>query len=548
MLHKNFTLVFILGFFTFSVAGQSIDPNQLEASIDALIPPNVNDSTPGLVVGVVQGGELIFSKGYGMANLTYGIANDPKMVYNIGSVTKQFLGYAFAVLHSQGKLSIDDPVHQYLEDWPEFEQTVTLHHLLTHTSGYREAYTMSNLAGRFIGIDRLSREECLKVVRQQPQLEFIPGARYTYNSTAWVILAEVFERVTGESAETWIEKNIFQPLGMEATRIETYVGEVIPNAAESYSYQSDQGYANEKSNRAIFGAADIVASVEDLAKWVNNYRTAEVGGEAASAVFLEPFILNDGIDSEYALGIGVDTYRGLRRYRHTGGHEAFVTQLSYYPDHDTGIILISNFGGRGVVPSTNIAELLLAEHMTPTDVLTTASVEVDKAELEKWAGLYRASTLNQTIKLRMDGDTLTLGSQSQLIPTGTNVFRIKGTKDEVTFETLADGSVRMAMSGNSRRVFSQVEPWNPSTDDLKAFEGNYWSDELETVYHLRLEEDHLSIHHRWLGEITLEPVAPDFFRTNYGFYVNFNRTEEDELTGLSVNSGRTLNVIFNRQN
>lgn len=547
MLHKNFTLVFILGFFTFSVAGQSIDPNQLEASIDALIPPNVNDSTPGLVVGVVQGGELIFSKGYGMANLTYGIANDPKMVYNIGSVTKQFLGYAFAVLHSQGKLSIDDPVHQYLEDWPKFEQAVTLHHLLTHTSGYREAYTMSNLVGRYIGVDRLSREECLKVVRKQPQLEFIPGSRYTYNSTAWVILAEVFERVTGESPEIWIEKNIFQPLGMEATCIETYVGEVIPNAAESYSYQSDQGYANEKSNRAIFGAADIVTSVEDLAKWVNNYRTAEVGGEAANGVFLEPFTLNDGTDAEYALGIGINTYRGLRRYRHTGGHEAFLTQLSYYPDHDTGIILISNFGGSGVILSTKIAELLLAEHMNPAEASATESVKIDRADLEQWTGMYRASTLNQVIKLRMDGDTLAFGSQAKLIPTATNVFRINGTEDEVTLKKLADGSVQMAMSGNSRRVFSRVEPWSPSADDLKAFEGDYWSDELESVYHLRVEEDHLSIHHRWLGEITLEPVTDDFFRTNYGFYINFNRTEEDELTGLSVNSGRTLNVIFNLQ-
>ncbi len=548
MRYKNFVLVLIIGFFTLPVAGQSIDPVQLEASIDALVPPDINDSTPGLVVGVVRGGELIFSKGYGMANLTYGIANDPKMVYNIGSVTKQFLGYAFAVLHTQRKLSINDPVHRYLEDWPEFEQTVTLHHLLTHTSGYREAYTMSNLAGRFIGVDRLSREECLKVVRQQPQLEFIPGSRYTYNSTAWVILAEVFEKVTGETAETWIETNIFQPLGMQATRIETYVGEVIPNAAESYSYRGDQSYANEKSNRAIFGAADIVTSVEDLAKWANNYRTAEIGGPEANKVFLDPFTLNDGTDAEYALGIGINTYRGLRRYRHTGGHEAFLTQLSYYPDHDTGIILISNFGGKGVISSTKIAELLLSEHMIPTEEMVPESVAVDKAELEKLSGLYRASTLNQSTKLRMDEDTLSLGGQTRLIPMGARVFRIKGSKEEVKFETLDDGNLQMEMSGNARQTFTQVEPWSPSTDDLKDFEGDYWSDELETVYHLQVEEDHLSIHHRWLGEITLEPISSDFFRTNYGFYVNFNRNEADELIGLSINSGRTLNVIFNRQN
>mgnify|MGYP001550351382 FL=1 len=141
--------------------GQTIDTIELEAKIDSLIPTAVNDSTPGLVVGIVQNGKLIFSKGYGLANLSYGIPNDPKMVYNIGSVSKQFLGYAFAMLHVKGDLNIDDPVNKYLEDWPEFEHTVTLRNLLTHTSGYREAYTMSNLAGRVIGLDHLSREECL---------------------------------------------------------------------------------------------------------------------------------------------------------------------------------------------------------------------------------------------------------------------------------------------------------------------------------------------------------------------------------------------------
>ena len=206
--------------FTSSISGQVIDKNYLETKIDALIPKAINDTTPGFVIGIVKNGELIFSKGYGFANLSYGIANSPQMVYNLGSVSKQFLGYAFAMLHVTGKLNLDDPVGKYLEDWPEFKHKVTLRNLLTHTSGYREAYTISNLAGRIIGIDRLSRNECLDVVRRQPNLEFIPGSRWTYNSTAYVILAEVFEKVTGVEADKWVEKNILKPLKMKSTQIE----------------------------------------------------------------------------------------------------------------------------------------------------------------------------------------------------------------------------------------------------------------------------------------------------------------------------------------
>ncbi|VAW18793.1 Beta-lactamase class C-like and penicillin binding proteins (PBPs) superfamily, partial [hydrothermal vent metagenome] len=147
---------FILFYFQNSNA-LALNIKQLETKIDALIPPEINDTTPGLVIGIVQNGKLIFSKGYGLANITYGIPNDPKMVYNIGSVSKQFLGYAFAMLHVQGVLNLDDPVSKYLDNWPEFKYKVTLRHLLSHTSGYREAYTLSILAGRVIGVDRLSR-------------------------------------------------------------------------------------------------------------------------------------------------------------------------------------------------------------------------------------------------------------------------------------------------------------------------------------------------------------------------------------------------------
>ncbi|OUR90402.1 hypothetical protein A9Q87_13535 [Flavobacteriales bacterium 34_180_T64] len=533
--------------FTPNIQGQDIDKNGLEAKIDALVSKQVNDSTPGLVVGVVHKGELIFSKGYGLANLSYGIPNDSKMVYNIGSVSKQFLGYAFAMLHLKGDLSIDDPVNKHLENWPEFKHTVTLRHLLSHTSGYREAYTMSSLAGRIIGVDRLSREECLEVVRRQPELEFIPGSRYTYNSTAWVILAEVLEKVTGVSADVWVENNILQPLDMNDTQIESYVGEVILNTAESYTFNEDEGYVNQESNRAIFGAAEVYTSIHDLVKWINNYRTAEVGGKAVNELFLDPFILNDGINSEYALGIRVDAYRGLKRYRHTGGHEAFSSQLSYFPDQDLGIVTISNYGGRGRIATANIADLLLADYMAVEDDKEHPQIKIEKEKLEQFAGLYVMSTFNRTLDLTVSGDTLTIGGRTKLIPTSQNTFRIDGWGGKIRIDDLANGKKQLTAESAAKNIYNKVEKWTPSEADLRIFEGDYWSDELETNYHLIVKDKKLTIQHRWLGEISLESVANDFFKTDWGYNVKFNRTAEGEISGLSVYSGRTLNVVFHRK-
>jgi len=542
-----YCILFCVGLICTSNAyGQTLDKNDLEAKIDDLIPTQVNDSTPGLVIGVVQKGELIFSKGYGLANISYGISNDPEMVYNIGSVSKQFLGYAFAMLHVKGDLNIDDPVNKYLEDWPEFEYTVTLRHLLTHTSGYREAYTMSNLAGRIIGVDRLSREECLEVVRKQPQLEFIPGSRWTYNSTAWVILAEILEKVTGQAADEWVENNILQPLEMQNTQIESFVGEVILNAAESYSYDKEQGYINQESNRAIFGAAEVYTSIPDLVKWINNYRTAVIGGVDVNNLFLDPFILNDKSNSEYALGIINSSYRGLKRYRHTGGHEAFSTQLSYFPDHDLGIITISNFGGKGWLSTTKIAEILLEEYMTSQTNNENQQIEIKKENLEQFAGLYLSSTLSQTLDLTMSEDSLSIGGRTKLIPASQNTFNISGWSGQFQIENLSNGKTQLTIVNGSIETYYRVEKWTPNQEDLTSYKGDYWSDELETIYHLKVEDEKLTIQHRWLGDIILEPITQDLFETDWG-NVNFVRNKGGDISGLSIYSGRTLNVFFQRK-
>lgn len=542
-----YILLYLSLFYAPKFSGQVINNTELNNKIDALIPKMVNDSTPGLVIGIIKNGKLIFSKGYGMANLSYHIKNNPKMVYNIGSVSKQFLGYAFAMLHVRGDLNIDDPVSKYLDDWPDFNKTVTLRHLLTHTSGYREAYAMSDLAGRIVGIDRLYKKECLTVVRKQPSLEFKPGSRWTYNSTAWVILAEVLKKVTGQSAEEWVKQNILIPLGMKDTQIESYVGEVIYNAAESYTYDKEKGYTNKKSNRAIFGAADIYSNIPDLAKWINNFKTAKVGGKKVNKLFLEPYILNDGTNSEYALGIFNSTYRGLKCYRHTGHHEAFATQLVYFPEQDLGIVTISNFGKNAWFKILGIADILLDKYMIPLSDKNNQSFNISKNHLKRLAGLYINSLSNRVLSLSINENTLSIDGKAKLTPISQKRFLInKINNDSIQFINISKEKTQFVFTKDKESVYTKVEKWIPVGNDLKSYEGDYRSNELETVYHLILKEHNLIIRHRWLGEIKLKPVTKDFFKTSMGFYVKFNRNNNGYISNMSINYGRTLNVIFNR--
>tara|TARA_B100000809_G_scaffold264456_1_gene320323 strand:- start:917 stop:2569 length:1653 start_codon:yes stop_codon:yes gene_type:complete len=539
----------IIGLFlTLNLQSQNIDQVELNTKIESLIPPAVNNTTPGFVIGVIQKGELIFSKGYGLANLSYNIPNDPKMAYNIGSVSKQFLGYAFAMLHVEGKLNIDEPVSKYLENWPEFDEIVTLKHLLNHTSGYREAYTMSRLAGRVIGVDRLSRSECLNVVRKQPKLEFEPGSQFTYNSTAWVILAEVLEKVTGQPADEWLEANILNPLEMKNTYIESFVGEVIPNAAESYNYNKNKGYTNSKSNRAIFGAADINTSIEDLTKWVNNFKTLKAGGKEAMELFLTPFNLDDNPKTGYALGIQVGFHKGVKFYSHNGGHASFVTQLRYYPEEEIGIITMSNLGGKGAISTGKIAEFLLEGQMKSKKEKTNDSVfKMDKNELKKFAGIYISPTLNKTTPIVMENDTLVIWGRSKLIPTSPNSFRTKNWDGKFEIKTQPDGSLQLEIIGDSKTIYNKFPESSQTLKELKEYEGEYWSEEIETVYHLKIENEKLIIEHRWLGKVKLNLISVDFFKSNRGWHLKVERSEENKITGFNINSGRTLNVFFKRK-
>lgn len=394
--------------------------DSLEAHVDSLMAEYDRDDSPGAVVGVIRGGEVAFAEGYGMADLAHGVPITPGTSFNLGSGAKQFMAFAFALLESRGALSLEDPVAEHLPDWPTFDRTVTLRHLLTHTSGYREAYGTLALAGRITGRDHLPREEALEVVRRQPALEFPAGSDWKYNSTAFVILDEIARRVTGEDSPAWMEENVFDPLGMDDTSIEDAVGQVIPGAAYSYTGDREDGYRLEFSNRSIYGAAEVYTTVGDVARWFGNFRMGEVGGDAVRDRMRHRFVLTSGDTTDYALGLRIDEHRGLRRIQHGGSHAGYRAQLSYYPELDAGVVVMSNYDDVSAGSTADeVAEFAFAEHMEPEEESgeegspERASEEEEPdaweptaGELRAFAGRYVSPELETVYTLRATDDGL----------------------------------------------------------------------------------------------------------------------------------------------
>jgi len=530
---------------------QAQSTDSLEAQVDSLMAEYDREDSPGAVVGVFQDGEVTFAKGYGMADLAHQIPITPETRFNIGSASKQFLGFAFALLAEQGALSLEDPVREHLPDWPKFSETVTLRHLLTHTSGYREAYGTLYLAGRVPGQDYLPREEALDVVRRQPKLEFSPGSTFQYNSTAFVILADVLEQVTGEAPAKWMEENVFRPLGMKQTSIEREVGQVIPKAADSYTDAEHGGYIQEASNRSIFGAAEVFTTVGDLARWARNFEAAEIGGQAVQERFQTPFVLTSGDTTSYALGLFNDEYRGLQRLQHGGAHAGYLAQVSYYPALEAGVVVMSNYDGVGAAGAAQkVSEIAFGEHMDPKSERARAKggADVDSTLLRRYAGKYRTDDGTVYTLKQKDGTLFVEGEP--LIARSDTLFQPKGSTAQVIFHLGPERKVTQATLRTSvgDTPLRPVQPWTPSAAELRTFAGRYYSPELETVYTFAVEDSQLVAQHRWHGTLRFTPGEENTFQAEEAeIQVQFERNKVGLITGYYASALRTRDVWFDKR-
>lgn len=334
------------------------------ARIDQILTRYAGRDRPGVVVAEVRGGEVVFEASYGMAHLEWGIPNSGRIKFDIGSTSKTFTAFAICFLARQGHLDLDADIRQVLPELPDLGATVTLRHLLTHTSGYRDAMDLVLLGGR-MPEDEFDFEELFGVLRRQEELQDPPGTVHRYNNTGYQLLACVVERVTGSSLSRWLTENVFVPLGMRDTVARDARGLLIPNRAEGYIPNGAGGVRTAAQNAVTPGSSGVWSTVHDLARWMGNFESEALGGPELLESMATPFVLPGGAPNTYGLGLRIDEERGLRRIHHSGGAMAFRSWFAYYPELGAGFLLLSNTSEfhRGAVSA--VAEALFGERMQP---------------------------------------------------------------------------------------------------------------------------------------------------------------------------------------
>lgn len=513
-------------------------------------------------MGIYQDGVAIHQRGYGSANLEHSISITPSTVFHIASLSKQFTAVAAGLLAREGRISLDDPIRQYIPELP-VHIAVTFRHIIHHTSGLRDQWDLLRLAG-WRHEDIKKTDDILQLAVRQETLNFPSGARFQYINTGYTLIGIAVERITGLSLREYTSRFIFEPLGMSQTWFHDHYGEIVRNRAQAYSRDADSVIRINMPAYETVGPTGLFSTVEDFAQWEHNFIFPKVGDAEFIAQMLAPAKFDDGQPQQHGYGFGLvtGTYRGLETVEHAGGDAGYRSHYLRFPVERFAVAIFCNFSElKPGELARRIADICLSDRLsapgsdfsnTPAWAGRAAGVSVLSAdELEAKVGLYRDSITGMTCRIKIKGSRLVLIGNTdveyELVGTGPERFQFSGIDAECIFETESKMVVRYA--GQVAAACERIEDELPAPVALAPadYVGTYCSDELDAQYRIELSNQNLIMRRAKYPADTLERLAGDEFSTKgEGFHVRFVRDHVGKVDGLVLTTERVWNARFVR--
>lgn len=527
-------------------AAITLDNSQRER-IDAVF-AGFNSATPGCALGIMSDGAMIYSRGYGMAKIEPPAANDASKLFDVASISKQFVAGSIVLLAQQGRLKLTDDVRKYIPELPGYGSVITINHLLWHTSGLRDYTVLLNLGG-FEYPDVTTQAQALDLVTRQAKLNFTPGTRWEYSNTGYLLLAIVAERVSGQTFNRLSREQFFNPLGMPQSVYRDRHDLEIPNQALGYAPDPQRGgYVVNIAQWEQIGDGGLQTSIAEYQHWDENFFSASVGGGEFIAEMYRTGKLSNGRPLIYARGLQLDTYRGLKRVRHGGDWVGYHGNTLRFPSLHTTVALFCNSDGIDQYQlSTEVTDIALERYFT--EPKPTPPGPAPSLPIERFAGTYFNAQNQEVYSLTVEEGALTLNFlylPLTLIATGPATFTIEGVPgSEVRFQ-LRDGkpahAISFALSSDEPdeepRRGSRFAPVTPPAD-LNQYAGTFVSSELGVSWKFVVDGGVLSLAEdpEQLALPVNGPVAPanaaDAFFGGAGL-LQFTRDSAGAVTGVDV--------------
>lgn len=521
------------------------------ARVDSIFADYAGTAIPGCAVAVSDDHRIVLSEAFGMADLEHDVVNTPETRFEAGSVSKQFTAAATILLALEGAIDLDDDVREYFPELPDYGETITIRHLLNHTSGLRDWGSVASIHGWPRTTRVHTHVHALDIAARQRELNYPPGLHYSYTNTGYNLQAMLVERVTGVPFAEFTRERLFEPLGMSRTEWRDDYTRVVKDRAIAYrpgrdapgAFHMDMPFEN------VHGNGGLLTTVGDLLRWTWNLETGEVGGPRFLEEMHRQGVLRTGRTIDYASGLFLGTYRGLPEIQHggaTAGYRAFLTR---FPDQGVAVSLLCNradasSGGL----AHRVADVFLAEEAEPRPGPEgDPAIEVEPSVLEALAGTYRNTRTHEALRLVVEEGRLLYAGRFPLEPVSETAFRLGSGQLEVFPRAEAgERGPLLRISGGDTVRYEPTADFDPSPAEMEEYEGSYHSPEAEATYEVVVEDGRLALRDRYGETLALAPVYPDAFSAR-GRTFRFLRDDGDRVDEMRWSQSRVWDLRFDRR-
>lgn len=540
-------------------------PSNVNAQVDKVFEKWDRGDSPGCALGVYRDGQIIYKHGYGMANLNDDVPITPATVFHVASMSKQFTAASIVLLAQQGKLSLDDDVRKYIPELPDFGERITIRHLVHHTSGLRDQWSLLGLAGWRYSLDLITDDDVMSVMTRQKDLNFKPGEKHVYCNTGYTLMGVIVKRVSGMSLREFTTKNIFERLGMTHTHFRDDHGEIVKHNALGYGQKGkDEPFRLSVTNFDTVGATSLHTTVEDLQLWDENFYHPSLGGPGFLQQMLECGKLNTGEQLDYAFGLVVGKYKGVPTVDHAGGDAGYRSDMTRFPEQHFSAAVLCNAADTN--PSRlvrQVADIFLAKDLKspePAPAKETAKSSGAPLSAEQTAALagiywnreddhfHKILVKDGKLQISVGGDEF-----HTLTPAGETSFHVAdvawGDQVEIRFLPASSGKPRrleQSFRGEQPDVFESATAFTPSGTELGEYVGAYVSEEIDPVYRIVLQDGNLSLTRLKKKPETLRPAVRDVFSGDIGT-VRFTRDSRQRISGFVLNGDRIRHFRFEKR-
>ena len=537
---KKAILILIIFFLNCLFAAENtVNLSDFTIKADKLFEKYNRLNSPGVAVLVQLHGKNIYKKYFGMANLEHQIPIRPETSFDLASVSKHLTSFGVLLLEKDGKLKLDDNIHQYLSELPDYNKKITIKNLIYQSSGLWEFWSILNKYSGFRNRDYFKIADVLNLLQHQRELTFDPGTKYAYTNTNYSLLAEIVKRITGVSFGEWTKENIFNHLEMENTYFQEDCKIPISNIATPYLKRDKKYLLARPSNVEIPGSAHAFSTLNDMAKWIDNLRTGKLGGKEVLKKMFTRGKLNNGKEISYAAGLIVNDYKGIEIIEHSGQTGGYKTMLVYCPDEELGIVILAN---ERSINAYNLSHKILGiylgkEESVSKQIRDKEFIELDVSMLNKYLGGYRIKSTNELVGFYMDGNFLVgsiLGIGKELLfPISETEFVDYSGNVKIDFFTNDSGKVNQAtiiLDGDAKIAYKTYL----DTDIFpKEFTGSYYCHELGSICTLMYKNGDFILSPQRSDDIKLYCLEPNLYVSTWGF-IRFNHDKNGRVSGFML--------------